>query len=194
MIQFGFVTLFSMGFPLVPFLALLNNLVEIRTDSFGMNEAMQRPQYRVGSTIGAWKGSLNFIVWTSIIFNMVLMLYFNHYTAEHVWFDGADALTLVSVVVCAEHVIILFKLVCEEYIPDRTQWLIDALDGIEGLETRAMAEIGGAKAGHYSVVDGIGNMRERKEHIMSTSAIKKGAIEKQFKFWPKVKVMRQEVR
>eukprot|EP00656_Telonema_subtile_P039987 TRINITY_DN4505_c0_g1_i2.p1 TRINITY_DN4505_c0_g1~~TRINITY_DN4505_c0_g1_i2.p1 ORF type:complete len:939 (+),score=313.90 TRINITY_DN4505_c0_g1_i2:443-3259(+) len=194
MIQFGFVTLFSMGFPLVPFLALLNNVVEIRTDSMGMNETMQRPQYRRATDIGAWKGSLNFMVWASIIFNLALMLYFNHYNAQTVWFDGTDALTLVSVIIAAEHVIILFKLVCETYIPDRTQWLVDALDGIKGLEKRAMSDSGPVKAGHQAVVAGIGNMMARKEHVMSTSAIKKGAIEKHFKLYPEVKKLRSEVR
>ena len=34
LIQFGYVTFFSMAFPLAPLLALLNNLVQTRVDAF----------------------------------------------------------------------------------------------------------------------------------------------------------------
>jgi hypothetical protein len=34
LIQFGYVSFFSMTFPLAPLLALINNLLEIRVDAF----------------------------------------------------------------------------------------------------------------------------------------------------------------
>ena len=63
------------------------------------------------------------------MFNMLLMLYFNQYKSDHQYFNGPDHLTLVGVVIGAEHVVIFFKLLCETYIPDRTKWLVEALDG-----------------------------------------------------------------
>eukprot|EP00658_Telonema_sp_P-2_P010637 TRINITY_DN1400_c0_g1_i9.p1 TRINITY_DN1400_c0_g1~~TRINITY_DN1400_c0_g1_i9.p1 ORF type:complete len:873 (-),score=152.63 TRINITY_DN1400_c0_g1_i9:564-3182(-) len=193
MIQFGFVTLFSIACPLVPVLALVNNIVEIRTDSFKMNETMQRPQFRRAENIGEWKGALNFMVWTSIIFNIGLILYFNHYKSDHQWFDGTDNLTLVSVIILAEHVIILFKLLCEQYVPDRTQWLRDALDGIEALEGRAMKDLT-AKSGAWSTVPGVGNMHERKQHVQQTCQIKENVIKSHKNEYPELQKMEKKVK
>jgi hypothetical protein len=189
MIQFGFVTLFSVAFPLVPFLALLNNLVEIRTDSMGMNETMQRPQYRPAPDIGAWKGALNFMVWSSIVFNIVLILYFNNYAASHVWFDGSDQFTLVGVVVGTEHVLIIFKAVCENFVPDQTKWLQHALEGVKAMEKRANRDFGAVK-NNYT-----GNWTERKETMINVCASKKGQIEREFRLYgDDLKKMRVEVK
>ena len=53
-IQFGWVAIFSMGAMIAPGLAWLNNIVEIRTDALGMDQTMQRPQYRTSSALGVW--------------------------------------------------------------------------------------------------------------------------------------------
>merc|ERR1712164_134164 len=98
---------------------------------------MQRPQFRRAPDIGAWKGSLNFMVWSSIVFNLVLMLYFNQYKSEHHWFDGTNNLELVAVVVGTEHVIIIIKLFAENFIPDQTKWLQNAKSGVEAMEKKA---------------------------------------------------------
>lgn len=188
MIQFGFVTLFSIAFPIVPFLALLNNLVEIRTDSLGMNETMQRPQYRSAPDIGAWKGSLNFMVWSSIVFNIVLMLYFNNYKADHQWFDGSDQFTLVGVVIGVEHVLIMFKSVCENFVPDHTMWLVKALENVDAMEKRANRDFT-LKTNNYT-----GNLNDRKTSMVEQSLSKKGAIETEFKLYSDLKGMRAEVK
>ena len=53
-IQFGWVAIFSMGAMIAPALAWLNNIVEIRTDALGMDQTMQRPQYRSSCGLGVW--------------------------------------------------------------------------------------------------------------------------------------------
>lgn len=188
MIQFGFVTLFSIAFPIVPFLALLNNLIEIRTDSMGMNETMQRPQFRTAPDIGAWKGALNFMVWSSIVFNIVLMLYFNNYLAEHKWFDGSDQFTLVGVVIGTEHVLIIFKTICENLIPDRTKWLVHALEGVKAMEKRANRDFGATKN------NWTGNWSERKNNMMETRTKQLGKIENEFKLYSDLKGVRADIR
>lgn len=42
-IQFGFITLFVAAFPLAPFFALLNNIIEIRLDAYKFITQLQRP-------------------------------------------------------------------------------------------------------------------------------------------------------
>ncbi len=51
-IQYGYVTLFAAAFPLAPLLAYVNNLVEIRTDSWKMLKQNHRPTYRGAKGIG----------------------------------------------------------------------------------------------------------------------------------------------
>jgi len=55
LIQMGYVTLFSAAFPLAPLAALLNNLVEMRTDGIKMLKTIQRPHYEGASDIGSWQ-------------------------------------------------------------------------------------------------------------------------------------------
>ncbi|TYZ67969.1 hypothetical protein PybrP1_011877 [[Pythium] brassicae (nom. inval.)] len=54
LIQFGYVSFFSLAFPLAPLLALVNNVVELRTDAFKLCHAKQRPIAHKASDIGVW--------------------------------------------------------------------------------------------------------------------------------------------
>lgn len=53
-LQFGVVTMFAGAFPLVALFALVNNLVEIRSDSFKLACTMRRPVPHRVASIGAW--------------------------------------------------------------------------------------------------------------------------------------------
>jgi DNA topoisomerase IA len=48
-IQYGFITLFAAAFPLASLLAVINNMIEIRTDAFKVLTAHNRPHYRGGT-------------------------------------------------------------------------------------------------------------------------------------------------
>ena len=54
-IQFGYVFLFSAAYPLAAFWALLNNIIEIRSDAFKLCRLFQRPFFESASSIGAWQ-------------------------------------------------------------------------------------------------------------------------------------------
>ncbi|KAI8832858.1 calcium-activated chloride channel-domain-containing protein [Chytridium lagenaria] len=56
MVQFGFIALFSCGFPLAPFFALLNNAVEIRFGAYRLVAESRRPF--VSRTQGIGRGLL----------------------------------------------------------------------------------------------------------------------------------------
>lgn len=74
-IQYGYITMFAASFPLAPFLAVINNVIEIRTDAFKLLEAHSRPFYRGAKGIGAWYDILNFIGVISVITNCLLIGY-----------------------------------------------------------------------------------------------------------------------
>ena len=56
--QYGFVTMFVAAFPLAPFFALLNNMVEIRLDAVNFIHNFRRPGAERAEDIGAWYGIL----------------------------------------------------------------------------------------------------------------------------------------
>ena len=54
-IQFGYVILFSSAFPLAAVCALLNNVIEIRSDAFKLCAIFQRPFGQRARNIGTWQ-------------------------------------------------------------------------------------------------------------------------------------------
>jgi len=55
LIQFGYVTLFSSAFPMAAVCALLNNVIEIRSDAFKLCMTFQRPFGELVQDIGIWQ-------------------------------------------------------------------------------------------------------------------------------------------
>ncbi|KAI9589052.1 anoctamin-1 isoform X1 [Glossina fuscipes] len=53
-LQFGFITLFGLAFPLAPLLALINNVVEVRLDAIKMLKLRRRPIAQRARNIGVW--------------------------------------------------------------------------------------------------------------------------------------------
>jgi hypothetical protein len=66
-IQFGYLVLFSPAFPLAPFFALINNVIEIRTSGFRVAAAYQRPVWKARSGIGSWLGVLNVLGFLAVV-------------------------------------------------------------------------------------------------------------------------------
>eukprot|EP01048_Picozoa_sp_COSAG05_P016012 COSAG05_NODE_2006_length_3716_cov_1.634504_4_plen_249_part_00 len=74
-IQFGYLVLFAPAFPLAPFLALLNNIVEIRTSGYKLTRAYQRPQWKPRSGIGSWLGVLNVLGFLAVLTNASMITF-----------------------------------------------------------------------------------------------------------------------
>lgn len=60
------------AFPLAPFFALLNNVVEIRLDAYKWITQMRRPLAERVEDIGAWYGILQGITYTSVVTNVMI--------------------------------------------------------------------------------------------------------------------------
>ena len=73
MIQYGFVTIFVAAFPLAPFFAWLNNVVEIRLDAHKFVQVFRRPVAERAQDIGAWFYLLNFTTTLCVITNAFLI-------------------------------------------------------------------------------------------------------------------------
>ncbi|CAN0077413.1 unnamed protein product [Scytosiphon promiscuus] len=72
-VQFGYITLFVVSFPLAPLLALANNYVETRSDAFKLLTQMQRPVPRGAEDIGAWQSVFTTISCIAVVTNSALI-------------------------------------------------------------------------------------------------------------------------
>ncbi|KAH9257675.1 hypothetical protein BASA81_004133 [Batrachochytrium salamandrivorans] len=107
-LQFGYVTLFVSAFPLAPFLAVINNQLEIRVDSYKLCKLCRRPANFGAQDIGTWQyifyimGLISVLTNAGVIFftSRVIVIP-NDYTmsadAMRVW---AWVISVMGVLVC----------------------------------------------------------------------------------------------
>ena len=73
-VQFGYLALFSVVWPLAPVSFLINNWIELRADAVKICVEMRRPTPWRADTIGPWLDALSFISWLGSI-TMAAMVY-----------------------------------------------------------------------------------------------------------------------
>ncbi|OQS03419.1 hypothetical protein THRCLA_04280 [Thraustotheca clavata] len=131
-IQFGYITLFVISFPLAPFLALLNNYFEIRIDAFKLAKESRRPDPKGAEDIGTWMTILEILGVVSVMTNVAAAVFTSHTTFHGV----SDEMKLVAFIFL-EHVIILVKYflsIIVDDVPhdvtlqlDRSKFLVDKI-------------------------------------------------------------------
>ncbi|KAJ3598798.1 hypothetical protein NHX12_032762 [Muraenolepis orangiensis] len=72
-VQFGYVVLFSSAFPLAAMCALINNIIEIRSDAFKLCSGLQRPFGQRVESIGQWQTAMEAMGLIAIIVNCYLI-------------------------------------------------------------------------------------------------------------------------
>ncbi|KAJ3115374.1 Anoctamin-7 [Phlyctochytrium bullatum] len=82
MVQFGFIALFSCGFPLAPFFALINNGIEIRLGAFRLVAESRRPFVSRTQGIGAWIVIANMIARMGVLFNALTIAFSSQYFTQ----------------------------------------------------------------------------------------------------------------
>jgi len=120
-IQFGYISLFAASFPLAPLLAVLNNIVEIRTDALKL-VGNSRPDYRGAQDIGSWYTILDILSVVSVGTNCALIGFsINNievaFEANPSFLNDSKFWTLVSVVLL-EHALLGAKIGLSVAIPD----------------------------------------------------------------------------
>ncbi|WVR03117.1 hypothetical protein IAU60_000107 [Kwoniella sp. DSM 27419] len=74
--QFGYVTIWSIVWPLAPVFALINNYVELRSDALKICKHVRRPVGDRVETIGSWLETLSVIAWIGAVTNATLIYLF----------------------------------------------------------------------------------------------------------------------
>lgn len=72
-LQYGFVTIFVAAFPLAPFFALLNNVLEMRLDARKILTLHRRPVAQRVKDIGVWYNILDCLGKLSVITNVIIL-------------------------------------------------------------------------------------------------------------------------
>jgi len=72
-VQFGYVTLFVMCFPLIPLLAIINNIFEIKVDAINLVWSSQRPDPNGSNGLGTWNSVLGLFSICSVATNAALI-------------------------------------------------------------------------------------------------------------------------
>lgn len=74
-IQYGYLTLFVVAFPLAPFMALISNYVEIRADGYKLLRTSQRPTPTGAEDIGTWQGIFTIMSGAAVVTNSALVCF-----------------------------------------------------------------------------------------------------------------------
>jgi len=111
-LQFGYLTLFVVCFPIAPLVALLANILEGRLDSTKLLEMTRRPMPEGAATIGMWFNVMRLISYVCIVTNSLLAL------IHASFFSDLDLLYKMIIFIAMEHFIFTIKLVVESMIPD----------------------------------------------------------------------------
>uniref|UniRef100_A0A8C9XMW4 Anoctamin n=1 Tax=Sander lucioperca TaxID=283035 RepID=A0A8C9XMW4_SANLU len=119
-VQFGYVVLFSSAFPLAAMCALINNLIEIRSDAFKLCTGLQRPFGIRVESIGQWQTAMEAMGLIAIIVNCYLIGQCGQLQRLFPWLSPEMA--IISIVIL-EHFAILLKYVIHVAIPDIPTWV-----------------------------------------------------------------------
>lgn len=84
-IQFGFVTMFVAAFPLAPFFALINNVVELRIDAINFLVNFRRPVAERAEGIGVWFFILRTMSWVAVCVNSFVIAFTSEFIPREVY-------------------------------------------------------------------------------------------------------------
>jgi len=116
MLQYGYVLLFLVAFPLAPVLALVNNFIEIRLDAGKLSRFCRRPPPSGASSIGRWFDMWQAISYISIITNLAIIVFFTSVIDTPVTQWAEDYYVAAAVPTEAEFIKTWIFLICEHII------------------------------------------------------------------------------
>lgn len=124
-IQFGYLVLFGLAFPLASLVNLINNLFEVRTDAFKVLALSQRVDSDDAADIGAWYNILEFINVLAVVTNVGMLVFTADTVTDILNLDrlpaestGKKTLYLVVSFFVIEHFLILLKGFAAKIIKD----------------------------------------------------------------------------
>ncbi|KAK3808923.1 MAG: calcium-activated chloride channel-domain-containing protein [Linnemannia elongata] len=169
-LQFGYVSLFSVIWPLTGLCAFINNWVELRSDAAKISYNARRPIPSRTDTIGPWLDNLQHIAWFSSLTNASILYLF------HGTIDSADShgprlglgMLLLTLLV-SEHAYLALRMVVGlilDSIPTEAE--IDVRRREFGVKRSWLSRLGDAIG--FNSVGGVSGLAKRAEEIVDLSA------------------------
>ena len=137
-LQYGFVVLFVSACPLVPLLALFNNILEVHVDAYKLVCIFRRPWPYAAMNIGQWAVFMDLLSSISVVTNIGIII------------RTSDTFTTLSdssrwlLFIVAEHALLTLKFIVSELIADtpawvdqlhrRHNWIATKLKGMKGAD------------------------------------------------------------
>ena len=119
-IQYGYLVMFSVALPLAPLLALVNNLIEFRSDALKLVYIARRIPTSRAMGIGPWAGALRALSYLGLACNLSYLAlttdFFSRLAVR--WPDFERTWVRISTIVIAEHLLLLVKLTVDFLLPD----------------------------------------------------------------------------
>jgi hypothetical protein len=113
-VQFTFVTCFSVVLPLTPLICLFNYLLSMRLDAYKLCKGRRRPLAEKTGGIGIWEHLLHIVAVISVLTNCWLMGFTNK---QFLWIgEQVGEVGLFAIVVGWEHIMLLVKYVMDTTI------------------------------------------------------------------------------
>ncbi|KAG0330146.1 hypothetical protein BGZ99_008009 [Dissophora globulifera] len=161
--QFGYITLFSVIWPLTGLCAFINNWIELRSDAAKICFHTRRPIPSRTDSIGPWMDSLEHLTWFSSLTNASILYLFGS-TMVHQQKGEVDSSSSVSDISSRLSLsMLLFCLLASEHIYLGLRWIVKtALQGIPtNAELSARRKEYGVKRSWLSRLnDAVGNTYE----------------------------------
>lgn len=126
-LQFGYVFLFSSVYPMAAFWAVLNNILELKTDAFKLCRVFRRPRVKKVSSIGVWQGAFELLGAVAVMTNCALLCLSPRVRPLA---PSASAVEWVLIFVFLEHVILAVKMSLMWMVPNQPLWVRQALEKV----------------------------------------------------------------
>jgi len=101
-VQYGYVALWSVIWPITPLCAVLNNWLELRSDAVKLCLSHRRPVPQRGDSIGPWLNNIKILSWLGTLTTSTLIYLFQGGDFS-LTCDKTTAISLLVTVVVAEH-------------------------------------------------------------------------------------------
>lgn len=162
LVQYGYVVMFSVAYPVTPLLAFLHNIAELHLDAFKILKYHRRPFPTPSSGIGRWQ---TFLVGTGMV-GMAVSMATVIFTME--MFCGYSTATKWALFVGCEHAALLLKVLIDTFTEDSECWVEEA---------QARFEWTVAKVFQGARLDDKTDLKEKAEVLDLTLLPKEAALE-----------------